>query len=278
MRFTIALKLNIRGIFMHKKSENWISHSKTFNASADYYDKFRPTYPENLVIDIIKKTGVNSKSKILEIGAGSGKATELFVKRGLNITCIEPGSNLAAEGKKKFQHTNQVKYIISRFEEWQEVSGFYDLIISAQAFHWVPKPLGYEKCFNALKTDKHMALFWNFYLSSGEEVDVELQDLFKEYPVAYLDSKESLENRINQNIDEIKGIGLFKNIEVIRYPWSQVYSIEDYIGFLKTGNGYLILNNEKKEIVEDKVREIMGRHGGNITKFYECTLFLAQKS
>jgi len=262
---------------MDNQRKYWLKQSESFDSSADYYDKYRPSYPEELVMDIINKTGVDSKSKVLEIGPGSGKSTELFVNKGLNVTCIEPGANLAAQGIKKFQHTGQVEYIISRFEDWKETKEVYDLIISAQAFHWVPKPLGYEKCFNALRADKYMGLFWNFYLSKGQALEEEMQHLFKKYPLAYLDSQESLEVRIQRNAEEIESSGYFKNLEVIRYPWSEVCSLEDYIGFLKTGNGYLTLGESDRRTAEDRVREIVQKHGGSITRRYECTLFLAQR-
>jgi hypothetical protein len=271
------IKLQYRGFEMDKKQEYWIRQSKSFDESADYYDKFRPSYPEELVMDIINKTGVDSRSKVLEVGPGSGKATELFVDKGLNIIGIEPGVNLAAQGKKKFQHTGQVEYIVSRFEDWNEEREAYDLIVSAQAFHWVPKPLGYQKCFNALKRDKYVGLFWNFYLSRGQEIEVELQNLFNKYPVAYLDNKESLERRIQKNADEIEFSGYFKNLEVIRYPWSETCNCEDYIGFLRTGNGYLTLSENERAEVEDRVNEIIQSYGGSVTRYYECTLFLAQK-
>jgi len=49
-----------------------------FNQMADYYDKFRPSYPQEIIDAIVKKAGLNVESSILEIGAGSGKATAQF--------------------------------------------------------------------------------------------------------------------------------------------------------------------------------------------------------
>ncbi len=262
---------------MSKNKEYWVNQSMSFDKSSDYYDNFRPSYPEKLINDIVNKTGVNSKSAILEIGAGSGKATELFVNKGFQITCIEPGENLAKKGELKFQQSNQVNYIVSRFEEWEGEKEHYDLILSAQAFHWVPKPIGYEKCYNALKESKYMCLFWNYYFASENNYDVELQELFKEYPIGYLDTKESLENKINYTVEEIHQTGLFKNIEVIQYPWSLEYDDNQYIGFLKTGNGYLTMDDRTREKVENKIRDIINRNGGKITREFKCTMFMAQK-
>jgi len=78
-------------------------------------------------------------------------------------------------------------------------------------------------------------------------------------------------------VTEIEEGNRFQNIKVFTYPWSQVSTTEEYIGFLKTGNGYLTLDQSKRELLEDKVRQIIEKHGGTIERRYQCTLFMAQK-
>lgn len=140
------------------EEKKWIEQSKTFDEAAKYYDKYRPSYPSELITTLIAKNKLTSGSKILEIGAGSGKATELFVDKGLSVTCIEPGEDLVAEGKRKFKNKN-VKYYTTRFENWNGEKEYYDFVMSAQAFHWVPQPLGYKKCANILKPGKRIGIF-----------------------------------------------------------------------------------------------------------------------
>ncbi len=46
----------------------WKEQSKTFNEAAEYYDKYRPSYPQELINDLIDKAELTEESKILEIG------------------------------------------------------------------------------------------------------------------------------------------------------------------------------------------------------------------
>ncbi len=262
---------------MSSNNSYWEKQSKTFDESANYYDKYRPSYPKELIDDLIEKSGITMDSKILEIGAGSGKATELFVNRGFNMTCIEPGENLVKEGERKFHHTNKVKYYNTRFEDWNEISQNFDLVISAQAFHWVPKPLGYEKCANSLKNNKKMGLFWNYYISNEEQVDKDLEELISKYPIMYIASKDDIKRRIYCTVEEIKISGYFKEPLVLKYLWKQNYTKEEYIGFIRTGNGYLSLNSEERLIVENKVGGILDKNGGCIERPYLCVCYLAEK-
>ena len=57
----------------------------TFNTSAEWYDQIRPGYPEALVDDVISLSAIPEDGRILEIGCGTGKATEMFASRGYAI-------------------------------------------------------------------------------------------------------------------------------------------------------------------------------------------------
>jgi hypothetical protein len=50
-------------------------HGETFNKIASLYDTSRPSYPSELVEDVIQLANLTSSSKILEIGLDTGKAT-----------------------------------------------------------------------------------------------------------------------------------------------------------------------------------------------------------
>ena len=50
----------------------------TFNTSAEWYDRIRPGYPEALIDDVINLSAIPAGGRILEIGCGTGKATERF--------------------------------------------------------------------------------------------------------------------------------------------------------------------------------------------------------
>lgn len=73
---------------------DWKTESEMFDKTSEYYDKFRPSYPMEIVEKIISTTNINTSSNLLEIGAGSGKATELFAPGNYNIHCVDPGENL----------------------------------------------------------------------------------------------------------------------------------------------------------------------------------------
>ena len=108
----------------------------TFNDVAKEYDKFTPSYPVDLFSDIVSYSNAHVDSKILEIGCGTGQATQGFVDIGYkNITCIELGKNLAALTSQKYKSEETINIHNTSFEEWNSRGEKYDLVISGTAFH-----------------------------------------------------------------------------------------------------------------------------------------------
>ena len=109
----------------------------TFNSSAGWYDRIRPGYPERLIDDVISLSAIPPRGQILEIGCGTGKATEMFASRGYAMLCLEIGIDLAAVALQKFRASANVQIVVSSFEEWEPGNRLFDLIIAATSFHWV---------------------------------------------------------------------------------------------------------------------------------------------
>ena len=71
------------------------SYGKVFNQVAAAYDRHRPTYPEQLIELACEIAGLERGDQVLEIGCGTGQLTRSLLARGLRVTAIEPGAQLA---------------------------------------------------------------------------------------------------------------------------------------------------------------------------------------
>ena len=110
----------------------------SFDAASELYQRARPDYPAALIDTVIEITGVGAGDQLLEIGCATGKATLPFAQRGFRITCIEPGSNLAAAARKNLARYGDVRIVETPFEDWQIPRGMrFDLVFAATAWHWV---------------------------------------------------------------------------------------------------------------------------------------------
>lgn len=71
-----------------------------FEEDAELYDRARPAHPEPLFGELLRVAGLERGSRALEIGAGAGRATVPLARRGLRLTCVEPGANMAAVARR----------------------------------------------------------------------------------------------------------------------------------------------------------------------------------
>ncbi len=264
---------------MNEKSElYWKKSSQSFDAVAEDYDAFRPGYPKELVDCIIELTGLPPGGKILEVGAGTGKATRLFAERGYQMLCIEPGANLAAVAAQNCQAYPAVRFEISRFENWQETPDLFDLVISAQAFHWVPKEIGYAKAARALKPAGSLALFWNMYPGfNAGPLRLEMDKIYQEISPEIASPMTEMEETIKIRTSDIEASGLFGPVILKRFPWSMCYTSGQYQGLLNTYSDHLLLSEEKRMRLYKAIGDVIERHGGFIDRPYVAVLFLAQK-
>lgn len=251
--------------------------SEMFNQAADYYDKFRPSYPHEIIDTLIKETGIDQGSNLIEIGAGSGKATELFAGKGFNIICIDPGPDLVKKGNQRFLN-DTIEFKIARFEEYDLPENYFDVVFAAQSFHWVPQPVGYEKCAFTLKDNAYLALFWNMYVLYDNPLDHELLKLSNKYGgFADFVNEAQCEDRISSIVSGIENSGLFSKTKVFRKLWIQKYTADEYYGFVLTGNSFIQKSQEEKQMAYEEIVNLANKYGGFIERPYLCVLYLSQK-
>ena len=151
----------------------------TFNNSAEWYDQIRPGYPEALIEDVISLSTIPPGGQILEIGCGTGKATEMFAARGYSMLCLDIGIDLAAVAVRKFRESSNVQIEVSSFEEWGSGGHLFDLVIAATSFHWVDPSIAYVKSAAVLKPNGSLAVFWNTHIRQDEGFFMRVQDVYR---------------------------------------------------------------------------------------------------
>ena len=118
-----------------------------FGEIAEQYDTYRPSYPDALFDTIVEFGDLHAGDRALEIGAGTGKATAGFVRRGLDVHALEPSPGMAAVLRAKGVDAEE-----TLFEHWNPApAGGFRLVYAAQAWHWVHGDDRYERVAAALQ-------------------------------------------------------------------------------------------------------------------------------
>ena len=240
----------------------------TFNTAARLYEEVRPGYPEEVIRDVIDLSGLNTHSRILEIGCGTGKATQPFAEHGYELVCLDIGADLVAVAREKLKDFPNVSFVEQAFETWKP-NGNFDLIISATAFHWVDPKVRYLKASEVLRSDGFLAIFSNQHVRKDEGFFAESQSLYDKYyfPLTI--------DRPSAHATNFPSVEVFQDPIKRVYPWSQTYSSEQYIKLLGTYSGHIALPDKNKRLLFEGITNLIEtKYNGQVTKHYEAVLDL----
>ncbi len=129
-----------------------------FGEDAASYERFRPGYPRELLEQILGEAP--QPAPVLEIGAGTGKATRALQALGRTVHAIEPDGRMAAVLRSLCQ-PDQLHVEATTLEAAVLPARSYALALAAQSWHWVDRRLAYDLVADALTPDGVLALVWH---------------------------------------------------------------------------------------------------------------------
>jgi SAM-dependent methyltransferase len=256
-----------------------LSQRTTFDDIADLYDEVRPGYPERLIEDVITLSEIPERGRILEIGCGTGQATLPFARRGYSMLCVEMGKNLAALTAEHCRQFPGVEVQNTTFEAWRLWPRAFDLVISAEAFHWVPTEVGYPKAAAALKDTGSIALFWHH--SPGDDMPFRraVEQVYRQqvpHLVEHLPGKTQPDTLIEQTLADFNSSGMFGPVTVSQYPYTQKYTTEQYIKLISTYSPIRSLAPEVRRDLLLGIRDVIEQFGGSVESSELAVLYVAR--
>lgn len=250
-----------------------------FDEVADLYDRVRPGYPDALIDDSIALSGIEPSARVLEIGSGTGKATEALVHRGLRVVGIEPGASLARVARRRFAGTDSVTIVECSFESWPLEPQAFDFIAVAQAFHWLSPETRFIKAAAALRPGGALAVFGSSPVIEDSPLREELDRAYTRFAPAI---RQSIWTR--WYADEVSMRARFAEsqrfgtVTVRVYPWSRTYAMEEYLDLLQTYSDHRRLSEADRKKLLEGIRTCILQHGKTITIRYEAHLYVAKRN
>src|SRR5262245_41254651 len=139
-------------------SGRMLKGSNPFDQCSQDYSRFRPDYPRALFDHIRSLWPPSEQAVIIDVGAGTGKASAPLVDRNASVISVEPSLAMIAEGRKSYP---KLKYVCATSEEVPIQSKVADMVTAGQSFHWFDAPRTLAEFARILKPDGHVCVFWN---------------------------------------------------------------------------------------------------------------------
>jgi len=133
---------------------NASARATSFGVVAPEYDKWRPSYP-SAAVDWLAPF---APARVADVGAGTGKLTELLLARGLEVDAVEPDQRmlrvLGCNNPAARSHQSDSEHIPA-----QDTS--LDAVLVADAWHWFDPEPTIREIRRVLKPGGWLGLVWN---------------------------------------------------------------------------------------------------------------------
>jgi SAM-dependent methyltransferase len=213
--------------------------ARAFGAAVAAYDRGRPEYPPSLVDWLVPR----SAKRVLDLGAGTGKLTQLLVDAGLKVTAVEPSEQMR-------EHLSAAVPAAAvrpgRAEQIPLADGSVDAVVVAQAWHWFELELAEPEVARVLVPGGTLSLVWN--IRDGAEPWV-------------ADLGRILHQLTPQSIDTEPVVGEpFGPPERLEVRWTQTMTRAEVLDLAASRSYVVTLPAREQAQLLDEVSQLLGSH------------------
>lgn len=232
------------------------SRALSFGVMAEAYERFRPGYPAELYDMVLAYAGQPVRTA-LEIGAGTGKATRLFARRGVRVTATDPDESMLAELRK--QRLANVETVRAAFEDLPPGDS-YGLVYAAASLHWTNPEGRWSRVAALLEPG-------GVFASCGGPIrlaDPAVEEAVRAARAPFLESDEfpspdgtPPEHAMQWPGTELQRSEWFTDVQQSVIERRFTMSAGDYVGHLSTISAYLVLPTSEQEEVYGRILQIL---------------------
>jgi SAM-dependent methyltransferase len=247
--------------------------ARVFGEVADEYDRTRPHYPAAMVDDVLAYSELDG-GRALEVGAGTGKATEAFVARGVPVTAVEPDEAMAAVLARRLAGRPGTAIVLSSFEDYTPHERF-GLLYSGQAWHWIDPERRWRRAAEALAPGGTLALFWNNDRIADPTVVTAMAATHQEHTPEITFGRDPVrEEELDTDWPEFAALADFGDKVRRVYRWTWTMSSADFRTYLSTISRYRLLEESRRERLLEALADVLG---DEVTLAVDTGLYLARR-
>lgn len=231
--------------------------TKRFSDRVENYVKYRPSYPEKIVEELLAKGVITPNSVIADIGSGTGKFSELLVKKGVQVYGIEPNDEMRKAGEEFLSNYSIFQSISGTAEATNLPDNSIDVITAAQAFHWFKIEETQKEFTRILKPNGYIVLIWN---------DRDSDDAFqKEYDKLIVEHCPEYRINDHRNISYNDLEFFYKTDKITKFEceYTQLFDFESLRGRLESSSYTPTSDHENYHSMITKLKEIYNKYQEN---------------
>jgi SAM-dependent methyltransferase len=236
--------------------------SARFASQAEQYDRYRPPYPADLFATLLREADLAQGDPVVEIGAGTGLATQPLVASGLRVHAVEPATELVRLAERKSRGT--ASFIRGSFEDCP-LPPRARLVAAFNAWHWVNPSIALDRAAELLEPQGSLALVWTEVLSWGPaRFEQRLGELFgAPWP--------KLMPHVEASLGPVRSHPRYGDLRVFHHPFERTLDGASYVAVTQTYGGQR--SAEEYDALE---RMIEDEFGNTVVKREDAVLHISR--
>jgi SAM-dependent methyltransferase len=199
------------------------SFKDLFSQQSGDYQKYRPTYPQELFVYLASLCPRHDVA--LDCGTGNGQAALALSEFFNEVIAADPS---AKQIEKASPHA-KVRYVVAPAEKLPVPDHSVDLLTVAQAFHWFRHLEFFQEAQRVLKPQGILAVWVYDLCHISPEVDSVLESFYNGLLGSYWEPERKL---LEQNFESVDFP--FVEIPAPAFAMQKEWSLEDLTGYLST--------------------------------------------
>jgi SAM-dependent methyltransferase len=252
--------------------------SRLFDQQAEAYDRFRPTYPDAVIDELLGP--VPSGLEVLDVGCGTGIASRQIAQRGAKVLGVELAPRMA-----EIARGHGIDVEIAAFEGWDAAGRTFDRVTSAQAWHWLDLPIATAKAASVLRLGGRLGLIWNAGCQPDDLADA-LEEvyasvvppgghrLFRGYAA---NRSSDVKTGLGSEIDAVSAVPDFGAPTERWFPWTRVYQRAEWLDQLVSRSDHAALEPTVRDRLFEAIGAAIDDQGGSFVMNFETDLITATR-
>jgi SAM-dependent methyltransferase len=159
--------------------------AERFTGRVESYRLHRPRYPREIVDLFVKECDLTADKRIVDVAAGTGLLSEIFLERDYSVVAVEPNDEMRSACHQLVEHFPGLRCVAGTAEATGLLNSSVDYVLVGQAMHWFDLKRTREEFVRVLRPDGWCAVIYNNRRVGDDSFHEGYERILREFGIDY---------------------------------------------------------------------------------------------